>query len=1423
MTRRAPPAILFVLSFLVATVGPGLRAQTSGEETFVRVFFDDLTTARQIAAGLEPLESKYEKGYLVVEVTPEQLQRLQQRGLRTEPVNPEELSEMLAPPRASRLDRTRKQSATTAVTGITGFPCYRTVEETFAAASSIAADNPTLASWIDVGDSWLKTESRPGYDMRVLVLTNANVSGPKPKMFVTSSIHAREYTPAELMTRFAEDLISNYGVAADATWLLDHHEVHLLLQANPDGRKQAEAGQLWRKNVNENYCGPASENRGADLNRNFDFMWDCCGGSSDDPCSNAYHGGYAASEPEVQAVQNYMRSIFPDQRGPNLTDPAPDDATGVYLDIHSSGQLILYPWGFTSDSAPNESQLQTLARKLGFFTLHFPMQGTDFDLADGVSDDFGYSEMGIAAFTLELGTEFFEDCSYFEETILPRNMASLYYAAKVARTPYMTPSGPNVVDGSLSLSEGEWPAVVTAGASVTLTATLSDSQFNNDNGVEPTQSVVSAEYYIDTPPWVAAPVPVPFTMVDVVDAPGDPTDGDLYEASIDTTGLSAGRHIVFVRGKDSDQSWGAFSAIFLGIGMPPPPPPPPPRGGGGGGGGGGLLFPPRAPASLAAMPGDGAVRLEWSPPASDGGSAIRRYEYRLKKGRGEFGEWTRIPDSAPDEVNASGYTVMDLGNGTIYVFELRGVNAAGNGRVSEAVGVTMPLDPGWWSNFRAGDLEGTQLMLEAFFSGERGDREVRFGEELGFDEDELDGDGEGEVTATRMGSYGYRYTSRTTGVLSLDFDGGEACEVRLTFSGEGRGSYSYRCGGSSRGQGSFRMSELVNRVPEITRLGPFEVEENRTRVGQLEAVDWDEEDEVTGYAIAGGVDEALFAIVEETGELSFREAPDYENPGDVASTEPQSGAGDNEYILVVEVTSGEGERERRREQVIRVRVSDVEMEEVGEGETGEDKKEPLFIPVILSSAGRHQSFFTSELTLTNRGEQEVELDYTYTARDEPEKRSGKASDVLAAGEQKIKTDALGYLRDLGVPIPETGNQLGTLRVEVPLGSEVEAVVRTTTVVPDGRAGLAYPGVAEEEGFTEAVYLCGLRQNSRDRSNVAFQHMGTPQDGPITLRATVFSGDPEISEGHALEERTLVPGGFHQYDGILSLAGYGNGYVKVDRVEGEAPFYTYGVINDQANSDGSFVFPVRASSLEGKRGQILPVIVETRDFTSELTVTNFSEEPGTLDFEFVSEQIEGEDKTVGFSMRLEAGEQRIIPEVVDELRQQGMRGLGTSRGFYAGPLFVVAEDGDMSGIVIGARTGSKGGGGSYSVFYNAVPEGGAFTKEAWVEGLQQNEENRSNLALVNTGEVDGSPSVFHLEIYNGETGLLEETVVTEPIPARGWHQIDGILLRSGPETRQGYIRIEKMSGENPFLAYGVVNDGGAPGERSGDGAYLPARE
>ena len=274
------------------------------------------------------------------------------------------------------------------------------------------------------------------------------------------------------------------------------------------------------------------------------------------------------------------------------------------------------------------------------------------------------------------------------------------------------------------------------------------------------------------------------------------------------------------------------------------------------------------------------------------------------------------------------------------------------------------------------------------------------------------------------------------------------------------------------------------------------------------------------------------------------------------------------------------------------------------------------------------------------------------------------------------------------------------------------------------------------------------------------------------------------------------------------------------MEGAAPFYAYGVINDQENSDGSFVFPVGESSLVGTFRHILPVVVETGEFTSELTVTNLSGEAKLIHFHFVADGIGTDNHTASFTLTLEAGEQRIIPDIIDtELRRKGVEGVGPTRGGLAGALFAMAEYGNMSGIVIGARTGAPdGSGGQYGVFYNAVPSGAAFTDSAWIYGLQQNGENRSNLALVNTGGPYNMPSTFEIDVYDGNGGSQPRTLSVTVGPRR-WYQFNGILGK----TSQGYVHVRKVSGNNPFLAYGVVNDGGTPGQRSGDGAYLPARE
>ncbi len=117
-------------------------------------------------------------------------------------------------------------------------------------------------------------------------------------------------------------------------------------------------------------------------------------------------------------------------------------------------------------------------------------------------------------------------------------------------------------------------------------------------------------------------------------------------------------------------------------------------------------------------------------------------------------------------------------------------------------------------------------------------------------------------------------------------------------------------------------TETPNTAPRITSVGPFTVLENQASVGRLTARDGDPGDTVTNWETVGGADRFQFSIASDTGVLSFRTAPDYESPVDATSTDPVSGAGDNEYVVTVRVTSGAGGRELEVEQTLTVRVTD---------------------------------------------------------------------------------------------------------------------------------------------------------------------------------------------------------------------------------------------------------------------------------------------------------------------------------------------------------------------------------------------------------------------------------------------------------------------------------------------------------------------
>ena len=545
-----------------------MQEQEKAATNFYKAYFPNLDMAHKAAISFHDLllEANYESGYLVLELGAQDMVKLRKFGFKLQPAT-EFIQQRKKFLEAMQAD-TQQQALRSATPGaaaalapatIPGYTCYETVEETFSQAQAFATNQPSLATWVDVGDTWEKTAGLGGFDISVLKITNSAIAGPKPKLFVNSAIHAREYTTAPLNLEFARWLLNGYGTNADATWIVDHHEVHLMLQSNPDGRKKAETGLAWRKNANQAYCGATSNTRGADLNRNFSFSFNSTGGqgSSGVQCDLTYRGASAASEPEVQALEAYVRSLWPDQRGPNPSDAAPSTTSGMHIDVHSQGRLVLWPWGTTTTPTGNGNELQRLGRKLAFFNNHTPKQAIGLYPTDGTSDSVSYGELGVAAFTIELGTAHFETCTYYNSSIKTQNLNALIYAAKVVRTPYITPAGPDVT--TVTLSGTAATTGVQVGSLVTLNGSATDIRYNNVNGTEATQNIAAAEYYIDTPPWQSGAVAS--TMVATDGAFNAKTEG--IRATINTAGLSIGKHTVFVRSRDALNNWGPISAIFL--------------------------------------------------------------------------------------------------------------------------------------------------------------------------------------------------------------------------------------------------------------------------------------------------------------------------------------------------------------------------------------------------------------------------------------------------------------------------------------------------------------------------------------------------------------------------------------------------------------------------------------------------------------------------------------------------------------------------------------------------------------------------------------------------------------------------------------------------------------------------------------------
>ncbi|KAH1008346.1 hypothetical protein HUJ05_008905 [Dendroctonus ponderosae] len=85
---------------------------------------------------------------------------------------------------------------------------------------------------------------------------------------------------------------------------------------------------------------------GADPNRNWAYQW-MNGGSSQNPCSEIYAGPRAFSEPSVDVMKDFIASV-----AENMV---------AYIDFHSFSQMLLLPFGHTTDPLMNYDEMMEIA------------------------------------------------------------------------------------------------------------------------------------------------------------------------------------------------------------------------------------------------------------------------------------------------------------------------------------------------------------------------------------------------------------------------------------------------------------------------------------------------------------------------------------------------------------------------------------------------------------------------------------------------------------------------------------------------------------------------------------------------------------------------------------------------------------------------------------------------------------------------------------------------------------------------------------------------------------------------------------------------------------------------------------------------------------------------------------------------------
>jgi len=305
----------------------------------------------------------------------------------------------------------------------------------------------------------------------VKISDNPELDEPgEPEVLYTALHHARE--PQGMMTvlYYMWWLLEHYGTDPEATYLVNNRQLWFIPVVNPDGyvynqTTNPNGGGFWRKNRRNN-----GGSYGVDPNRNYGpyYMWNAPnGGSSTSPSSDTYRGPAPFSEPENQAIDNFMRSH-------NIR---------TCLNYHTSGNLLIFPWGY----ANRESNDSLLFREWSYHMIasnHYT-SGTDLQTVNystrGNSDDYMYGDTTkpqTYTMTPEVGTTGFwpSQGEIFPLAIenLPMNNLLAHYAGstlEIKKYSFVDANGNGFVEKgeNFVLSMDVFNAGVGAGSDISLT------------------------------------------------------------------------------------------------------------------------------------------------------------------------------------------------------------------------------------------------------------------------------------------------------------------------------------------------------------------------------------------------------------------------------------------------------------------------------------------------------------------------------------------------------------------------------------------------------------------------------------------------------------------------------------------------------------------------------------------------------------------------------------------------------------------------------------------------------------------------------------------------------------------------------------------------------------------------------------------